>query len=174
MTANDNPDPLDGPAVTDARFAINMQRERERAGLSQADLVRNLREGNWQTVHQTTVSRIEKGERPVRLGEAMSIARALRVDLRHLLLEPDDAKVMASLDSAVKGLDGSYVAIVNRTDVWHSLRDSVENLLTTARASGHAEDEYPLPQAVSALRRTPSDAIAEGREQYEHEKQSEA
>ena len=81
---------MSSPEEDDGRFAERMQQIRERLGISQGALVGRLRDNGWTKVHQTTVSRIEKGERPVRLGEARAIAAALGVPLSRLV-EPDPA-----------------------------------------------------------------------------------
>jgi len=88
---------LAGPDDVDARFALNMQRTRERYGISQADLIKRLKDSGWTNVHQTTISRIEKGERPARLGEARAIARALNVELNQLMLAPGSSKLAARI-----------------------------------------------------------------------------
>ena len=74
----------------DAAFGARMRRARQRAGVSQGDLVANLllmHEVHW---HQTTVARTEAGERPVRLSEAVAVADLLNVPLGELAYEPAD------------------------------------------------------------------------------------
>lgn len=63
--------------LEEARFAASVQRLREQAGISQTALARQMSEAGWSGFHQTTISRIEKGVRPVRLGEARALARLL-------------------------------------------------------------------------------------------------
>lgn len=75
-----------GPEAIEQRFAENLIQMREQLGFSQADLVRRLREAGWTGLHQTTISRIEKGERPVRLGEARAIAQLLGTTTERMLL----------------------------------------------------------------------------------------
>ena len=56
--------------------------ERRRAkGWSQADLVRRARAVGLDNFHQTTISRIEAGARPMTFGEAITLARLLNLDL---------------------------------------------------------------------------------------------
>lgn len=52
------------------RFGAAVRRYREEAGWSQGELARRLNDLGWKAFHQTTISRIEKGERPIRLSEA--------------------------------------------------------------------------------------------------------
>jgi transcriptional regulator with XRE-family HTH domain len=96
----------------DAHFSANMSRLREAAGLSQAELVQKLRESGWTNVHPTTISRIEKRERPVRLSEASRIADVLGQTLDRMLAPPDRAGVEEDLDKAIEELTESYNHIV--------------------------------------------------------------
>lgn len=75
--------------ATDRNFAENVRAQRERAGYSKAEFVRLLASLGWSSAHQTTLTRIEEGERPARLGEARLIAQALRIPLQTLMLTPE-------------------------------------------------------------------------------------
>jgi transcriptional regulator with XRE-family HTH domain len=102
-------DPLDAHfAALDAHFAANMSRLREAAGLSQSELVQKLRESGWTNVHPTTISRIEKRERPVRLSEASRIADVLGQDLNRMLWPPARAGVEEEVDKAIEGVTHFY------------------------------------------------------------------
>lgn len=58
-------------------FALNVRRRREALGWSQSELARRMADEGWETYNQMTVSRTEKEERSVRLGEARALARVL-------------------------------------------------------------------------------------------------
>jgi transcriptional regulator with XRE-family HTH domain len=92
----------------DVHFAANMSRLREAAGVSQAELVQKLRDSGWTNVHPTTISRIEKRERPVRLSEAARIADVLGHNLNHMLARPDRAGVEEELDIAIERVTDCY------------------------------------------------------------------
>jgi transcriptional regulator with XRE-family HTH domain len=62
-----------------------MREERQRAGLSQAALAEQLTARLDYKVDGSSVTRIEKGERGVRLNEAVEIAEVLGVPLTALL-----------------------------------------------------------------------------------------
>ncbi|OBB35260.1 helix-turn-helix domain-containing protein [Mycolicibacterium fortuitum] len=96
----------------DAHFATNMTRLREAAGLSQAEMVQKLREQGWKNVHPTTISRIEKGERPVRLSEAARIAKVLEQDLYRMMTQPRRAGIEEEVDKHVEKVVGEYNKIV--------------------------------------------------------------
>lgn len=57
-------------------FATQMRERREAKGWSQTEFARRLSEGGLR-FHQTTVQRVEAGERPLKLTEALVIARVL-------------------------------------------------------------------------------------------------
>lgn len=69
-------------------FIDNMKTLRERKGWSQGELARNVAALGWDAFHQTTISRIEKGERPVRLAEARGIAAALDSSVAQMTSPP--------------------------------------------------------------------------------------
>lgn len=81
----------------DLDFADNVRRIRELKGWSQGELARRISKLGVEGFHQTTISRIEKGERLVRLGEARSIARALNRPVDHFLQSSRDVEPLEKL-----------------------------------------------------------------------------
>lgn len=79
------------PENDDERFGANVRRLREARGLSQHELARRLADVGLEGFHQTTVSRIEKGERPARLGEAKAIAQLLDSTIENMLTQGESA-----------------------------------------------------------------------------------
>ena len=73
---------------SDVWFGERVRLEREAKGWSMADLASKLREAGLANYHPTTVGRLERGERPVRLSEALVLADVLNVALEHLVLQP--------------------------------------------------------------------------------------
>lgn len=65
----------------ESNFAESVQRLREARDWSQGELARRMVEAGWKTYSQMTVSRTEKQDRPIRLGEAFALARIFEVDL---------------------------------------------------------------------------------------------
>lgn len=91
-----NPDQLLGAFI---------QRHRQTLGLSQGDLAAKLRKRglNWS---QGTLSRVELGERPVRLAETLTLANALSIPPENLLMaseQPEDHRRL--LDAHEQVLD---------------------------------------------------------------------
>ena len=82
--------PCNGVCVPpDENFAINLKRYREEMGWSQNRLATAMRDRGWAGFRQTTVSRIEKGEQPVKLAEAIDLSEALDVALPILITDPE-------------------------------------------------------------------------------------
>jgi transcriptional regulator with XRE-family HTH domain len=78
----------------DNAFAKNLRTERERAGLSQADLANALSTLGLDIARQT-VHKIETGARKVSVNEAVMIAKALKAPLEKLVkpLEPLEERI---------------------------------------------------------------------------------
>ena len=72
----------------DELFGLSVRRWREERGWSMADLNDRLIQEGLANFHPTTVGRIERGERPVRLIEAKAIAAVLNATVEELLGEP--------------------------------------------------------------------------------------
>lgn len=72
-------------------FSRRLRQERERAGISQAELARRIAEILESNIDPSAVTRIEQQVRAVRLDEAVAAAKALSVPLVTLLT--DDAEV---------------------------------------------------------------------------------
>src|SRR5699024_11834141 len=92
-------------AQDEANFVENMQKLRQRRGWSQGEFARQMQAAGWKSFHQTTVSRIEQGERPVRLGESRGIAEALGSSVSQMI-RPGDG-----LDRKSTRLNSSHVSI---------------------------------------------------------------
>jgi transcriptional regulator with XRE-family HTH domain len=73
--------------ISDAIFARRLRQVREQAGMTQqalADLM--ARTGN--KIHRSTIGKIENGDRPVTIGEAVQLAGILGADLAELITDP--------------------------------------------------------------------------------------
>lgn len=77
------------------QFGNAVRQLRESLGMSQGRMAMKMIEAGWVKFYQTTISRIEKNERPVRLGEALAMAEILGVSL-DVLAGGDPSAAMAS------------------------------------------------------------------------------
>lgn len=81
----------------ESQFVENVQRLRELKGWSQGELARRMADEGWDGFHQTTISRIEKGQRPVRLAEARTLASVLGSQVGIMTAPPPEAHILESL-----------------------------------------------------------------------------
>lgn len=79
-------------------FAENIRRWRERKGLSQDALAAGMTDFGF-PFHQATIYKIEKGERPVRIVEALALAALLDQYLYDLIDPPEDDQVVSLKDA---------------------------------------------------------------------------
>src|SRR5699024_4589604 len=94
---------LEADAVDDeTNFVRNMQKLREQRGWSQGELARRMQEVGWTSFHQTTVSRIEQGLRPVRLGESRGIAEVLGSSVDQMIRPGDGSENIRQLEKLVE------------------------------------------------------------------------
>lgn len=95
-----------------------IEQRREALGWSMSEFADKATTAGLANIHPTTVGRIERGERALRLSEAVVIAHLLDLDLRWLASEDfartDDARYASGYNDALadaqKSLDGLRVA----------------------------------------------------------------
>ena len=82
--------------LNEDRVARNVAYLREERGWSQGDVARAMVE-RGQSWYQTTVSRVEKGDRPLRLVEGVALADAFGVPVDQLVGDPAVQELMRQL-----------------------------------------------------------------------------
>lgn len=131
-------EPLEAYGSDDeANFIKNMQILREQNGWSQGEFARRMQAEGWTSFHQTTVSRIEKGERPVRLGEARGIAKVLGTITSQMILPDTQFLELRELELSLmeaKEIQKKFRGLVSDLDaqlsiVSYNLREVEEQLL---------------------------------------------
>ena len=91
-------------ADLDRRFGERMRARREAMGLPQNVLAMRLHALHDIRWHQTTVGKVESGERPIRLQEAVAVALALGVPLAELTTEGEHSRRTALRSRAASSL----------------------------------------------------------------------
>jgi transcriptional regulator with XRE-family HTH domain len=137
----------------DTHFAANMTRLREAAGISQAEMVHKLREEGWTNVHPTTISRIEKGERPVKLNEAARIAAVLGQDLPRMLAPPGRAGIEEEVDKAIESVTNFYNCIGESVFLLTTYREVLGIKLAEFRAVVDRENDDRLREKLTQSER---------------------
>ena len=95
----------------DARFAANVKRLRERAGWSQGELARRMVAAGRTGFHQTTISRIEKGERPVRISEAIGLAEVFETKVSNMVEPPAEWQIVEKLGREIRWTSSASVEL---------------------------------------------------------------
>lgn len=130
----------------DEAFAVNLRQAREDAGLSQEAVAQEMRERGFR-FHQTTVNKIETGERKVPVGEATELAAVLGIPL-DTMLQSSDTRVFRAqminrsvdkirrLAKAVEGpLDEIGAELENVDVAADQIRGMTTHLLSDAKAA---------------------------------------
>ena len=119
----------------ESQFAENVQRLREDRGWSQGELARRMVADGWEGFHQTTISRIEKGQRPVRLAEARGLARVLGSQIGIMTAPPPESAILESLASEIgmmrlarKRIYAGFATLEEQRARLQSLIDKVEEI----------------------------------------------
>lgn len=100
----DSPAPEPTGAIEERNFIANMAKLRKGQSWSQGELAKRMQASGWTDFHQTTISRIENGTRPVRLGEARGIADVLGTLVGPMLLNDEVSEKWWELDEATRKL----------------------------------------------------------------------
>lgn len=169
-------DETNGPgAEEEANFIAAVKRIREELGWSQGELAKRMSDSGWDGFHQTTISRIEKGERPVRLGEARGLAKALGALVGQMILPAEQGKSLRDLELSVMSAEKAATGIASsaqellgiQTSLKYELEEALE-ISVDASADDWVTERYSnvLDAARRALNMTPHGVIDEFLEAY--------
>ncbi|TLP75508.1 helix-turn-helix domain-containing protein [Nesterenkonia sphaerica] len=144
--------------LEEMRFREAVNRLRTDQGLSQGELARRMVSEGWEHFNQATISRIEKGTRPVRLGEARALARVLNTDVGYMISETESSQHLSEfwalrqealnfkkrVDLAVRGWSDAVARLRYLLTIMDL--EKIKFLLTT-------ENQVPFEAAVAQVRR---------------------
>lgn len=152
----------------DERFAASVKRLREEKGWSQGELARRMSEAGFEGFHQTTISRIEKNERPVRIGEARGLAKVFDTLVGIMIAPAEQWKVVDAFGREVIALANAESAVGHAVRDYMHQRVMAKKALEDLRALGPTESLEEGLQAnvamyeakvANLLNRSYSDAI---------------
>lgn len=169
-------DETNGPgAEEEAHFIAAVKRIREELGWSQGELAKRMADSGWEGFHQTTISRIEKGERPVRLGEARGLARALGALVGQMILPAEESKTLRDLELALVNVERAarelstsvHDLLGNQMILDHDLKEALE-ISVDESADDWVNERYSsaVEAARRALKLTPYSVLEESLEAY--------
>jgi len=176
--ANDAPI-VDGKLVSDSElveaefvmasrwFGENLKYVRERQSESQTGLATKMANLGF-PFHQTTVSRIEVGERPVQLGEALALAKIIGIDVRLMIRRPSGVRLARLLTEATRRVSDDLSQIESYAMDAILAKIDLDGRLAAAR-DADLDDIELMDNAAGVLTKEPEDAVRDGRasaEQY--------
>ena len=133
---------------------------REAHGMSQKDLVKVLQERGWTSVYQNTIHRIEKGDRPVRFGEAMAIAQVFGESVEKFSLAPTEARTAISLSMARQRHAQAAVAMATQREEMNAADHELRRLVLETKAAGIEPTELPDDDDMLLVPITVEDELA--------------
>jgi transcriptional regulator with XRE-family HTH domain len=111
-----------GGAPWEQAFIETMVRTRRGRSWSQTELAQRLSAGGGLPFHQQTIQRIESGSRPLRLNEAVVIARVLDLgDLETAITPPTPEGARSLMATSLKLSEDEYDRVTRRLDEIHVL-----------------------------------------------------
>lgn len=144
----------------------NVKGMRERLGLTQGDLAKRMNALGWANFHPTTVSRIEKGDRPVRVSEAHALAEALETDMGHMF-DSDDLQMSVALAyRALRRIQESEVAVLTEVASWLGAQIQARKYLESHDESQVADASPELAAEYRSVIREMEAATAETVESF--------
>jgi transcriptional regulator with XRE-family HTH domain len=117
-------------------FASNLRQIRAALVMSQAEVARAASAALGTTLHQTTIAKIESGDRAISLDEAVAISEALRHDPWDLMGERSEQPPWA------EGLEIAEQEVVEAQAMYEEHKANVARLETALYAERAAMDEY--------------------------------
>ena len=145
-------------------FGYNLKFVREKREESQTALAKKMVDLGF-AWYQTTVSRVEAGERPVQLGEALAVATILETDIGTMIQRPSTVRLQRLLINANRQVADHLNAIEAAARGVILARVELEAQVAAARAAGFKERSIEI--AEDWLSREPEDAVRKGREAAE-------
>ena len=142
--------------IWEKNFRDNMVRLRQSADMTQNDLARHLREEHGLPFHQTTIQRIESGQRPIRLNEAHVIGQVLGAGVDLMMADFGTEKVVRlHLQAAANALlmrarqISSFVD--DQVDALRGYRRDVDRVMKNYRESQNKKKESLDPELVNEV-----------------------
>lgn len=97
--------------IEESRFVAAVKRHREALEWSQGKLAREMNDLGWDSFHQTTIRRLEDGQRAVRLGEARALAKIFGTTVSQMMAPTEIESLMSSLLADLRELHSAENAV---------------------------------------------------------------
>lgn len=140
----------DSRTAADQQFVQTMKRVRQERKWSQSDLAGALKSRGWSVARQAIVSRIEMGDREVRLGEAYLIAQVLGMSVEAMAAPDDVHLLLRELDSGAERVKRQAQAVREGLELLTRHADHLK--ADVGRAQAYLEDRSDSPHEESIRR----------------------
>jgi transcriptional regulator with XRE-family HTH domain len=151
-----------------ARIGENVRVLREARGLSQDDLAREMSALGWQ-YYQSTVYKVEHGERKVSAGELVDLAAVLKTSLDRFTWTSAEANETAMVYDAAATLRGRWEEAAVAVRRLLAARTRGERMLASSGGSTSPRVRAALAELAADLRdRGLDEAVDEGIARYEN------
>lgn len=134
--------PEDFVASVDESVARNIKHARERAGYSQAAIAKLMTDAGVPGIHQTTIARIEGGERTLRLAEALVIARILDYRVEELVESTKSSILRERYDGLRKSVERARRAAWELLHLKRMLSDDLDREFPWSNGDASVTAEY--------------------------------
>lgn len=152
------------PELAEQRFAANLREARESRRMSQYALAQEMDNRGWPW-RQQTVTRVETGQRMVRLGEATAIAEILRVSLDRLIQPAGESRDAELLSEWLQQARTAFAEVISATAELIVTRDKISShpAVTAGIIEARSPQMQELIAEAEAVQRalTPKAAIEE-------------
>lgn len=143
-------DHVDGRSAADQQFLTAMKRGRRARRMSQTELADEVKKRGWGEARQAIISRIELGEREVRLGEAYLIAQVLGMSVEAMAAPDDVHLLLRDLDSNAEQVKDQVGTVTMNLEILSRYVDHLR--ADRERALAYLEDQATTPHADSIRR----------------------
>lgn len=165
----ETPDAETPPELSERRFAENLRTAREEKGVSQVKLAQEMALRGWPW-RQQTVTRVESGQRMVRLGEALAVAEILGTNLTHLTASTRETTAVTLLAGSTSTAKRAFGQIVQWTQTLLSAQRQLRTTVAEVKRDGYLDSSLVrdvAKEAAELLEVTPEQAVTEGRTEDE-------
>lgn len=149
-------------------FGENVRRHRERKDMSQADLAARMAGFGWKW-HQSTVNKVEHGERRTDAYEVHDLAEILGVPIGRLFWEGAEVNATGRIDRAAVTLRQAFGEAADAIARLHAARAMAEHAIAAERDSRYPRVREQVPFLEDDLNEaTPGAALAEGEKRWKN------
>jgi transcriptional regulator with XRE-family HTH domain len=168
------PDAEAPPELSERRFAENLRTAREDKGVSQVKLAQEMAARGWPW-RQQTVTRVESGQRMVRLGEALAVAEILGTSVVRLTASTRETAAVHLLASSTSKVKQAFEEITRWTETLLYAQSQLRTTLASVERNDYHDSRLVrdvAEEGAEVVVLTPEQAVSEARDDMEDLKES--